>query len=344
MISDAILGALTGRGVLVPLGAFALTGVAVFLIAARLARHADSISDATGLGRLWIGTVLLAASTSLPELATDVNAALLGTVDIGVGDLMGSTLANMLLLAVLDLAYARRRILDQVSPDHLLVGTIAIVLTAMAGAAVASGGWGHIGHVGIETILMVAIYLLGMRAVYGNLRATAPPDQLELGETSRTLLRDGLVGFALAALGLLITAPILVLSAEAVAVEGGLSETFVGTLLVGFTTSFPEMAATFAAVRLGALDMAVGNILGSNAFNMCILLAMDVTYRSGPVLAHVSPEHALSAQFAVLAIALGMLGIIARKGQRLGPLRIESLLIVLTYFGAVVFLAAGKQG
>jgi cation:H+ antiporter len=343
-MSETITGLLTGRGVLVPLGAFVLTGIAVFLIASRLARHADAISDATGLGRVWIGTVLLAASTSLPELMTDVNAALLGTVDIGVGDLMGSTLANMLLLAVLDLAFARRRILDQVSPHHVLVGTIAVVLTAMAGAAIAARGWGHIGHVGIETLLMVAVYLIGMRAVYANMRATAPPDQLELGETSGTLLRQGVIGFGVSAVGLLVTAPLLVLSAEAVATEGGLTETFVGTLLVGVTTSFPEMSATFAAVRLGALDLAVGNILGSNAFNMCILLAMDIAYRPGPVLAHASRDHVLSAQLAVLAVALGMLGILARKGQRLGVVRIESLLIIAVYAGAAALLASGIHG
>jgi cation:H+ antiporter len=175
--------------------------------------------------------------------------------------------------------------------------------------------------------------------VYGNTQATAPPDQLELGETSRTLLRQGLLGFAVAAAGLLVTAPLLVLSADAIAVEGALTETFVGTLLVGLTTSFPEMAATFAAVRLGALDLAIGNILGSNAFNMCILLAMDVAYRPGPVLAFASRDHVLSAQLAVLALALGMLGILARKGQRFGPVRIESVLIVLTYVGAAAMLA-----
>ena len=342
MVRELLMRALTGHGVLVPTAVFVLTGVAVFLIASRLARHADAISDASGLGRLWIGTVLLAASTSLPELTTDVNAALLGTVDIGVGDLMGSTLANMLLLAVMDLVFARRKILDHVSSDHVLVATIAVILTAIAGAAIASGGWGHLGHVGVETLLIVAIYLLGMRAVYGNLHTTAPPDQLELGETNKTVLMRGLRGFAFAALGLSITAPLLVLSADGIAVEGGLTETLVGTLLVGFTTSFPEMAATFAAVRLGALDMAVGNIMGSNAFNMCILLAMDVSFRSGPVLAHVSREQVLSAQFAVLSIALGMLGLIARKGQRMGPVRIESLLIVLSYAGAAALLASEK--
>lgn len=339
---DLVLALLVGRGVLVPLGAFVLVGAAVFAIAWRLARHANAIADATGLGRLWIGTVLLAASTSIPELTTDVNAAVLDAVDIGVGDLMGSTLANMLLLALLDLGYARRRILDHVSPDHVLVGTLAVVLTAMAGAAIASGGWGRVGHVGVETLLIVAIYLLGMRAVYGSTQATRPRDQLELSETSRTLLRRALAGFAIATVGLVITAPMLVLSAEAVAVESGLTETFVGTMLVGFTTSFPEIAATVAAVRLGALDLAVGNIFGSNAFNMCILLAMDVAYVRGPVLAHVSQDHVLSAQLAVLAVSLGMLGILARRGQRLGLVRIESVLIVLTYAGAAWLLATGK--
>jgi cation:H+ antiporter len=341
-VGDALLALLTGRGILVPLAAFVLTGAAVFLVASRLARHADAIADATGLGRLWIGTLLLAGSTSLPELTTGVNAALLDEIDIGVGDLMGASLANMLWLALLDLTYARRRILDHVSPDQVMVGTLAIVLIAVAGAAIASGGMGRIGHVGVETIVMVSIYILGMRAVYGNLQATVPSEQLELGENSRTLLREGLIGFGAAAVGLLIAAPLLVLCAEAVSIEGGLTETFVGTLLVGVTTSFPEMAATVAAVRMGAMDLAVGNIVGSNAFNLCILFAMDIVYLDGPVLAQASREHLLSAQLAVLAIALGMLGILARRGQRLGILRIESMLIVLTYAGAFWMLATGK--
>jgi cation:H+ antiporter len=169
---------------------------------------------------------------------------------------------------------------------------------------------------------------------------TSPPEQLELGETSRTILRSALLGFGVAAAGLLITAPLLVISAEAIAIEGGLTTTLVGTLLVGFTTSFPEMAATFAAIRLGAFDLAVGNIFGSSAFNMCILLVMDVAYRQGPLLAHVSQAHALTSLFAVLAVALGMQAVLARRGQRLGLIRIESALIVLAYAAAAWFLAA----
>lgn len=336
---DLVFAALAGRGALLPLAAFLVAGALVFLVAFRLARHADAVADATGLGRMWIGTLLLAASTSLPELATEVNAALLDAVDIGVGDLMGSTLANMLLLAILDLSFRKRAVLDNASADHALVATLAIVLTAMAGAAIASGGWGRIGHVGVETILIATIYLLGMRTVFVNSHPTAPPEQLELGDSNRTVLRRGLVGVALAASGLLVVAPLLVLSAEVLAAEAGLSESFVGTLLVGFTTSFPEIAASIAAVRLGAIDLAVGNIFGSNAFNMAIFLGMDLAYAPGPVLAHASQDHVRSALFATVAVGLGLMGILARRGQRISALRIESIALVIAYAGAVWVLA-----
>lgn len=332
-MKDAILPMLTGNGLGPPLVAFLLLGAMVFVIASRLARDADRIATATGLGRLWIGTLLLAGSTSLPELLTDVNAALLDAPNIGVGDLLGSTMANLLILAVLDLVFPRRRILENVAVDHVLVATLALVLTAMAGIAITTGGFGSVGHVGIETLAIAAAYVLGMRVVYRSSATQVPHEQLALGENRRTLLRRGLTGLALAAAGLLVTTPLLVVSAEAVALESGLSNTAVGTLLVGFTTSFPELAATITAVRMGALDLAVGNIFGSSAFNMAVLLPMDLAYQPGPVLASVSATHAISAQFAILALALGMLGILARAARRTAVMRVESIAILAAYAG-----------
>jgi cation:H+ antiporter len=340
-MSETLLELLTGRGLGVALGAFVIVGVAVFLVASRLARHADAIADATGLGRVWIGALLLAASTSLPELVTDVNAALLGAIDIGVGDLMGSTLANLLILAVLDLVYRKRRILHEASLHHLLLGSLAVLLTALAGAAISSGGWGRIGHVGVETVLILVLYAIGMRAVFYHGPQTVPPEQLELGETGETVLRRGLAGFGIAAAGLLLTAPLLVISAEAVAIEGDLTQSFVGTLLVGFTTSFPEMAATAAAARMGAVDLAVGNIFGSSAFNMSVLFAMDVAYVHGPLLAGVAPVAAMTAHLAILTLGFAMLAMFSRDSRRALPVRLESLMIVATYAGAAWLLGRG---
>ena len=340
-MKDLALAALTGNGVALPVVVFLLVGGAVFAIATRLPRHADAIADATGLGRVWIGTLLLAGATSLPELTTDVSAAAMGAIDIGVGDLMGSTLANMLILALLDLVFARRQILQRAAVDHALAATLAIVLTSIAAIAIAADGLGRIGPVGLETILIVAVYFFGMRAVYSAAQVArpAPTEQLEFGESSKTLLRGGVRGMALAALGLLLTAPMLVVAAEAIAIEAGLSQSFIGTTLVGVTTSFPEIAASIAAVRMGAPDLAVGNIFGSNAFNMCVLFAMDVVYTDGPVLAVASQSHVASAQIAVLAMALGMMAILARSQRRVALVRVESVLIVVSVAGAVWLLA-----
>jgi cation:H+ antiporter len=322
-----LLDGLTGRGPAIPLLALVLTGLAVFLLAGRLARDADAIARATRLGGLWIGAVLLAAATSTPEVLTDVSAALLEVPDIGIGDLFGSTLANMLILAVLDLALPRRRILHAVAADHARLGALGILLTAMAGFAIATRGWGRIGHVGIDTLAIVAVYVAAMRRLYRSLPPAADPAHLIDARSGP----PPLVGFGLAAGALCIVTPLLVLSAEAFAVESGLTETFVGTLLVGLTTSLPEMAATVAAIRLGAHDLAVGNVLGSNAFNMTILLLMDLAYWPGPVLAAASRDHLLTVLVALGTLALGVMAILSRDGRRPARPSVESVGIVVAY-------------
>jgi cation:H+ antiporter len=296
-----------------------------------LARHADTIAHATRLGGLWIGSVLLAAATSLPEILTDANAVLLDAPDIGVGDLFGSTLANLLILAALDLGFAGRRVLHSVSAEHARLGTLGILLTVMAGIAMVTGGWGRIGHVGVETVAIAAVYLAGMRRLYRSTAASLATAPGSLLEDRGAGLRRPLVGFVLAAVGLSMVTPLLVLSAEAFSKESGATETFVGTLLVGLTTSFPEMAATVAAVRLGAFDLAVGNIFGSNAFNMTVLLIMDIVYLRAPVLSVVSRDHLLTVLVAVACIGLGMMAIQSRDEEPRRVVRVESLLIVAAY-------------
>jgi cation:H+ antiporter len=94
-------------------------------------------------------------------------------------------------------------------------------------------------------------------------------------------------------------------------------------------------------VRLGAVDLAVGNIFGSNAFNMCVLLLMDLSSVRGPVLASVSPAHAVSAQLAVLCLSLGVLGIMSRLEERSHVARFGSVLIVASYVAGMLLLARG---
>lgn len=337
----AALGLLTGHGLLVPLLALAAVAVLTFLVTGRLAGHADTIADHTGLGRLWIGTVLLAASTSLPELFTNLNAGLLDEPDIGAGDLLGASLANMLILAALDLVLARRRILHNVAMDHTHVGLLGILLAAMTGFALVTRGWGRVGHVGLESVAILLVYLGGMTLVYrsaviGPVPLDGAPDQRD-----GSPLRGATTGFALGAAGLLLLTPLLVLSAEAVSIETGLTATFVGTLLVGLTTSLPELAATVSAVRLGALDLAAGNVFGSVAFNLMVFALLDAAYLRGPLLAAVSTDHQLTILLLVICLALALMGILSRARRRPGPVLVESVLIIVAYVLGAWLLARG---
>ena len=111
-------------------------------------------------------------------------------------------------------------------------------------------------------------------------------------------------------------------AADALAQELGLSRSFVGTILMALVTTLPEMAVTLAALRLGALDMAIGNLLGSNLFNVLILSVDDLFYTPGPLLADAAPVHAGTAVTALLMTGLVIVGLVMRPRGRV--LRVTS--------------------
>ena len=134
-----------------------------------------------------------------------------------------------------------------------------------------------------------------------------------------------------AALLILLAAPLFANAAKRIAELSGLGATFIGTLLVGFCTSLPELVASVAAVRLGSIDLAVGNLFGSNAFNMILLFAMDLADPSTPVFAVLSPSHALTALFSIVLMSLGMAAILFRTEPRFRLLAPSSTLMLLFY-------------
>jgi cation:H+ antiporter len=132
-------------------------------------------------------------------------------------------------------------------------------------------------------------------------------------------------------MALLAAAPFLAEAANEIAQLTGVSTTFIGTSLVAITTSLPELVTSISAVRLGAFDLAVGNLFGSNAFNMAAFAFVDVAYRSGPLLNAVSDAHAMTALWSILLMNIGLMGIIYRVEQRYLLIEPDSFLIILGY-------------
>ena len=326
---------------MIPTIVFAISAAIVVMAGIWLARFGDQIAELTGLGRLWIGVVLVAGATSLPEVITDISAARLGAPDLAVGDLFGSNMANMLILGLIDMVHRQKRIWQQTAYEQTLIATLAMGLTGLAGAFIMlNGGSGH-GGLGLDSALLITIYLLGMRVVYRQEDMRRRQKELErvveAGEESggveprRARLKRAFVGFALAALGIILAAPYLASSAEDLAEQTGIGTTFVGTSLLALTTSLPELVTALAAVRLGAYDLAVGNLFGSNAFNMAALFIVDAAYRQGPLLSVVSSTHVLTALWSILLMNVGLMGIIYRAEKRFLLIEPDGLLMIVGY-------------
>lgn len=318
-------------------------GLAAVIIAAGtlLAHCADSIAEATGLGGLLVGSVLLAGVTSLPELSVDLSAVRMNMADLAVGDLLGSSLMNLLILAVLDLThFSRGRMLNRMASAHALSGLFSIGLTGLVGLAILisakSQGWTFLGaHVCIW--VLVVCYFLGVRIVFLDQRLATQALQNEAApkqQPSPGTIWRAAIGFGIAGTVILFIGPALARAAGHVAELSGLGNTFVGTTFIALSTSLPELTASLIAIRLGAFDLAVGNIFGSNAFNMILFLPLDLVF-PGVLFASVNPVHALSAFAIIVATSIVLMGQLYHVETRRRFLEPDAVLVILTIFAAL---------
>ncbi len=327
-----------------PWAVFALSAAAVGMAGWQLARQGDRISDQTGIGGLWVGAMLIAAATSLPEIITDVSAAAIDEPNLAAGDLFGSSMANMLILAVIDLMHRRQRVLRTVSQGHGLVAMLAVALTVMAAAFIVSDSPLSIGHVGLETLVLAAVYLLGTRIVFRHeyieaLARIAGRAGENRGETQtaddvqglRLPQRETALRFLAAAAVIIAAGPLLALSAEGISDQTGIEASFVGVVFLATTTSLPELISSISAVRMGAHDLAVGNLFGSNCFNMAAFVFVDFAYTPGPIFDAVDRAEIVAALVAVFLMATAMMGIIYRAERRFWILEPDAAAVMIAY-------------
>lgn len=310
----------------------------ILLAGSRLARYGDVIAQHTGLGGSWIGLVLLATVTSLPELVTGATSVTLADVpDIAVGNVLGACVLNLAMLVVLDVLHRKASIYSVASQGHVLGAAFGVVMLGVVvfGILAAPQLGLRVGHIGVVTLAILPLYAVAVRIIFRyerGVRAASVEVAAEVKPPELTLRQAG-VRYALAACVVVAAALWLPFAASAVAGSMGWSESFVGTLLVALTTTLPELAVTVAAVRLGALDLAIGNLVGSNLFNLAILGLDDLLYLPGPLLAGVSPSHALSATAAIVMAGAMIVALVARPAARLlNVVGWTSVLIALVYF------------
>jgi cation:H+ antiporter len=318
---------------------FLLSAAVILVAGTKLSQYGDQIAEQTGLGGVLIGVVLMAGATSLPEVLTTVSAVLLPAPDLAVGDLFGAVMTNMFTLGIIEIFYRRKRVWQQAAYEHILVAALAMTLTGLAGLFIVLRTDLTLWGVGMDSLCIAAVYVLGMRVMYrqeNERRRQREKERVVEAEEQGTKvsanpgdLRRAGIGFAVATLAIVVAAPSLAVSAKKIAEVTGIGTTFVGTSLVAVATSLPELVTSFAAVRLGAFDLAVGNLFGSNAFNMSVLFVVDIAYRPGSLLSAVSDVHTVSALLGILLMNIGLMGIFYRAEKRFVLIEPDGLLFRL---------------
>lgn len=309
----------------------------------RLSRYGDILAEKTGLSASWIGLILLATATSLPELVTGISAVTVANAtDIAVGNVLGATVFNLAFLVILDYLYRKESLYTRAAQGHILSAALSALLIAFAGFSLLLDQVGFsptLGHVGFYTPLLVLIYLLAMRVVYQyEKRTLAEFTEAAAARYPEVTLRQAWAGYGMAALAIVAAGSWLPFVAKDLAELMGWEQSFVGTVLVAAITTAPEAAVTISALRIGAVDMAIANLLGSNLFNIVILAVGDLFYTPGPLLAAVSPSHAITALTAIMMIALLIVGLIYRpRGRAVLGLSWTSIGLFLLYLLNVWF-------
>lgn len=321
---------------------FVLSATAIVIAGTFLSKAADAIAEITRLGRLLVGSVLLAGATSLPELFVDISAIQKGMPDLAVGDLMGSSLANLLILAIADLFHRKRSsMFSREGAIHALSGAMSINMAALAGGAIFIGdrlSALDVGAIGIGPLAIAVTYVLGLRLVYYDqqVRSGEGEKQRPVANRSRALSRE-LSIFLGAALVILVAAPFLAEAAGKMADLLGVGKTFVGSTLVALSTSLPEAVSTLTAVRMGAIDLAIGNIYGSNSFNMILLAPLDL-FHEGSLLAAVSKAHLLTCLAVILATSVAVMGQLYQVESRKRFIEPDAFAIIGIVLGALLLL------
>ena len=318
---------------------FLISATLIVLAATQLAKYGDVIAVRTRLSGMFIGVVLLAAATSLPELLTTISSLSQGVPNLAAGNLFGSNLFNMFLLAILDLMFRQDRILRNAALKHALTGSLTVFLIGLVVFFILADIPVQIAWVGLDSITIMLVYVAALRLIRANQThgISYPTEKMEIPEGTPSL-RVGLIGFGLAALGLVIVTPWMVRSSTEIAEITGLGTTFVGTTLVAVVTSLPELVTTIAAIKIGADDMAIGNLFGSNLFNMFALGLTDVFYLQGRFLGVIDPAFLLVGMLGLLMTGLGLIGNLARLERRVLFIEVDALALIVLYFAGLWLL------
>lgn len=297
-----------------------LAAAIVILIAGNyLSKYADEIAEFTGIGKVWIGLVLLAFITSLPELLIGLNSVIyLEAPDLAAGDIFGSCAFNLFIIVIIDFFSKGRSILSYAGSKLKSTAVVSLILLNIALLGIIQSKISDLSLFGVSitTPIIFLLYLVSMRFLFYSGDETEPTKE-ETMEYSKSRKRRVLIFFTLNAMFLIVASIVLSIYGERIASATGLGHSFFGTFFIAASTSLPEIVVSIASVRIGSYGSALGNLIGSNVFNIFILGLDDLFYKKGPLLKYVSFNHSITIIAVMVLTLIALLGMITKEqGKR----------------------------
>jgi cation:H+ antiporter len=319
---------------------------AAFIIAAGtlLTKNAEKISKGFNLSTVWAGALLLPLATSLPELVTSYRAAVISAPDLAGGNIYGSIIFNLSLIGLIDMVHSRGPLRARRKKGLILTAllSIAVIILSMLGIILTLPY--RIGWVGIESIVILIVYLLGSRIIIGfenKLQNRDRHDQKTPSAPAVSKTKEfyhALIFFSFAAVVIIFAGTNLTDTADLISMETGLNRTIVGSLFIAVTTSLPELVTTMTAVRLGHVEMAVANVFGANLFNILIFFFSDVFYTRGPLFHDLSPHNLITALMGILLTTVVIFSLVYPSRRQFLRMGIPSFIIIFGYLLTFIFL------
>lgn len=284
----------------------------IFFAGQKVAKYGDVIARRTGIGQVWMGVIAISLITSLPELFTGISAVtLVDAPDLAIGDLIGANVFNLFNLALLDIFHRGGSIMAVASQAHRLTGWFSLALAVIVGVFIfISSQYStlSLGWIGWYTPIILIVYIVAVRQIFHyekkHLAMEEPSPYTAEISLKRTYLYFGIAAVFIIGAGIW-----LATIGEEISRVTGWGHSFVGSLFLAFTTTLPEITVSFAAMRIGAVDMAVANMIGSNLFNLTIIPVIDLIYGKEPILAQVSESHLFTAGAVILMSLLFLAGL-----------------------------------
>ncbi len=314
-----------------------------------LARRADVIADVTGLGEALIGAVLLGGSTSLPGIITSVATAWEGYPALSISNAVGGITVQTAFLAVADMFYRRANLEHAAaSAANLPQGALLVSLLAIPILALSGPEWTVFG-IHPATVLMIGGYGYGVHLINiarqkpmwaPRLTGETQQEGREAAAAAKPDRSNARLAAEFAGLAAITAGAGYVVSQFGIALsrQTGLSETTVGGLFTAVSTSLPELVTSIAAVRAGALNLAVGGVIGGNAFDTLFLAFADIAYRDGSLYHQFNSQHVFVVALAILMTGTLLLGMLRREASGFAGIGFESVSILALYAAGVAIL------